>query len=218
MKSNSLVRGYYFCKDTSIELHAPILPIKIGKSVCIKLNTGILVKIVPPNQRVSIVEDGQCKSFMMAITFLGKYNEDTLPEWLLPCVHDVLQLKHNKVTFVNSKISEVPVEGTKFDLVSASNLFDWLDMDTAAVTLTDVAEKALLLAVTLTNVAEKTLSLHDYLLLCLGFANTNSLLQCVLDLCLCKRVSPKHLLEVEHSLMFQNLKGLEALRLSTSSG
>jgi len=142
------------------------------------------------------------KTFNKAIMLKGKYDMDTLPEWLLPSVRERLRKRKDLVTFVNSPIDEVQVQdGKKYDMINTSNIFDWIEVPVGAKILT--------------SVAENLLAPEGCMLIRMAFSDTHDLTQQVPNVRNFDQIKPEQLGEVDYShFWFRNPSGFAILTRS----
>lgn len=148
----------------------------------------------------AVADDAFERTFQKGLMLRGKYDMESLPEWLLPAVRSKLRKKKEQVTFVNSVIDDVPIMSeNKFDLVSTSNIFDWIDFD-AGVT-------------TLTSISDNLVAPGGCILVRMAFSSPNDLSKCVPNVRPFKEVQPEQLAEVDYShFWFHNPAGFAILR------
>lgn len=147
-----------------------------------------------------IVANGACRNHITAMQILNRYDRDSLPEWLLPHVRNVLREKQSQVTFVHSSLLDVP--SLEYDLVSTSNIFDWVVSETAAKHLDEIAAKFL--------------APHGYVLVRMGIRSLASVLQATKLLRVCNEVRPEDLAETDKvQVFFQRPEAFAALRHSS---
>ena len=139
------------------------------------------------------------KTFNKAIMLKGKYDMDTLPEWLLPSVRERLRKRRDLVTFVNSPIDEVQVQdGKKYDMINTSNIFDWIEIPVGAKILT--------------SVAKNLLAPEGCMLIRMAFSDTHDLTQQVPNVQNFDQIKPEQLGEVDYShFWFRNPSGFAIL-------
>jgi len=93
----------------------------------------------------AVTDEDFKKTFNKKIMIQGKYDLETLPDWLHPPIRDQIRRKRKDVSFLNSPIEEVRADGAedKYEFISTSNIFDWVDREVASAILSTIAEDLL---------------------------------------------------------------------------
>lgn len=132
------------------------------------------------------VADASCRNHITAMQILNRYDEESLPEWLESGTRKVLREKQSQVTFVNDSILDVPP--AKYELVSTSNIFDWVDTASAAKNLD--------------TIADKFLAPHGYMLVRMCIRHLGDAVKSTKKLRECNVVRPEQLAEVDRVQVF----------------
>lgn len=149
-----------------------------------------------------LVAGGNYNNHIAAMQILNRYDEDSLPEWLLPNVREALREKKSQVTFVKALLQEVPASNEKYHLISTSNIFDWLEPQEAAESLD--------------TIADKFLAPDGYMLVRMGIRSLDNVLQVLQKLQPCDKITPKQMAEQDKvQVFYQQTDCFAALRHSS---
>jgi S-adenosylmethionine:diacylglycerol 3-amino-3-carboxypropyl transferase len=82
------------------------------------------------------------RTFNKALMLKGCYGEDCLPDWLAESARERLRARRSRVAFVNRPIDRVESDA-RFDLISTSNIFDWMEVEDGAKILSTLVRDQL---------------------------------------------------------------------------
>ena len=148
----------------------------------------------------ALVDPTFVKTFNKSIMIRCFYDHDCLPEWMQPKSRVRIRERHQTLHFVNASLHQVDATpfGGAFDLISTSNLFDWMEAQDGVRIIEELTDK---------------LSLKGAMLIQMAFGSASDLAAQVPNACKFDKVSPNDLALVDYShFWFRNPNGFAILR------
>ncbi|CAB9511095.1 expressed unknown protein [Seminavis robusta] len=175
-----------------------ILPPHIMEVFLARLKDGFLQKCLGGHYQVA----GLTSSHIARMTFLHAYSDECHPEWLNESVRQRLRETDSSVEFVNSNFLELGDEDAKYDLISPSNIFDWMPMEKSTAGIKAACDNLLAPG-------------HGLFLLRRAFGGVPDMVSAMEDkLMLCPEITSQTLAEADKAPFFyRNEEGMACLQL-----
>jgi len=95
------------------------------------LNIWHNIAIPRAREQFCLVAEQGIRNFMTSLTIRGYYDETALPPWMTDDIRSVIRDKMDRVSFQFGPIGQPHSKEGPFDLISPSNIFDWMDTPSA---------------------------------------------------------------------------------------